>query len=187
MLQFLENLNKSIMKKFEILLEKTIFASRWILAPFYLGLSLSLLVLLYQFGREIVHFFTIIHDTDIAGVLLFILSLVDISLAANLLIIVIFSGYENFVSKIHIKDHEDKPEWMGHVDFTDLKIKLISSIVAISGIHLLKIFMNLDKYSKDTIILYVIVHLTFVVSGVLLAMMDYIMNRSVSKHSKSKK
>ncbi|MFM7983962.1 MAG: YqhA family protein, partial [Candidatus Fonsibacter sp.] len=111
------------MKKIEILLEKTIFASRWILAPFYLGLSLSLLVLLYEFGREIIHFFKIIHETDIAGVLLFILSLVDISLAANLLIIVIFSGYENFVSKIHIKDHEDKPEWMGHVDFTDLKIK----------------------------------------------------------------
>ena len=141
----------------------------------------------YEFGREIIHFFTIIHETDIAGVLLFILSLVDISLAANLLIIVIFSGYENFVSKIHIKDHEDKPEWMGHVDFTDLKIKLISSIVAISGIHLLKIFMNLDKYSKDTIILYVVVHLTFVVSGVLLAMMDYIMNRSVNKHAKLKK
>ncbi len=97
------------------------------------------------------------------------------------------NDYENFVSKIHVEDHEDKPQWMGHVDFTDLKIKLISSIVAISGIHLLKIFMNLDKYSKDTIILYVVVHLTFVVSGVLLAMMDYIMNRSVSKHSKSKK
>ncbi len=124
------------MKKVEFLLEKVIFASRWILAPSYLGLSLSLLVLLYEFGREIIHFFTIIHETDIAGVLLFILSLVDISLAANLLIIVIFSGYENFVSKIHIDNHEDKPEWMGHVDFTDLKIKLISSIVAISGIHL---------------------------------------------------
>ena len=86
-----------------------------------------------------------------------------------------------------MKDHEDKPEWMGHVDFTDLKIKLISSIVAISGIHLLKIFMNLDKYSKDTIILYVAVHLTFVVCGVLLAMMDYIMNRSINKHTKAKK
>jgi uncharacterized protein (TIGR00645 family) len=175
-----------VMKKTETLIEKTIFASRWILAPFYLGLSLSLLVLLYEFGREIVHFFKIINETDMAGVLLFILSLVDISLAANLLIIVIFSGYENFVSKINIEDHEDKPEWMGHVDFTDLKIKLISSIVAISGIHLLKIFMNLEKYSKNTIILYVVVHLTFVVSGVLLAMMDYIMNKSVSKHTKLK-
>ena len=170
------------MKKIESLLEKTIFASRWILAPFYLGLSLSLLVLLYEFIHEIFDFLKIVHSTDIAGVLLFILSLVDISLAGNLLIIVIFSGYENFVSKINVKNHEDKPDWMGHVDFTDLKIKLISSIVAISGIHLLKIFMNLNNYDKDKIILYVVVHLSFVISGVLLALMDYIMSKSVRKH-----
>ncbi len=124
----------------------------------------------------------LLHSTDIAGVLLFILSLVDISLAGNLLIIVIFSGYENFVSKIDVKNHEDKPDWMGHVDFTDLKIKLISSIVAISGIHLLKIFMNLNNYDKDKIILYVVVHLSFVISGVLLALMDYIMSKSFKKH-----
>ncbi|NKA17073.1 MAG: TIGR00645 family protein [Alphaproteobacteria bacterium] len=172
------------MKKVEGLLEKTIFASRWILAPFYLGLSLSLLVLLYEFIHEIIDFIKIVHSTDIAGVLLFILSLVDISLAGNLLIIVIFSGYENFVSKIDVKNHEDKPDWMGTVDFTDLKIKLISSIVAISGIHLLKIFMNLNNYDREKIILYVIVHLSFVASGVLLALMDYIMSKSVHKHKK---
>ena len=172
------------MKRIESLLEKTIFASRWILAPFYLGLSLSLLVLLYEFIHEIIDFIKIVNSTDIAGVLLFILSLVDISLAANLLIIVIFSGYENFVSKIDVKNHEDKPDWMGHVDFTDLKIKLISSIVAISGIHLLKVFMNLNNYDKEKIIMYVVVHLSFVVSGVLLALMDYIMSKSVRKHKK---
>ena len=172
------------MKRIESLLEKTIFASRWILAPFYLGLSLSLLVLLYEFIHEIIDFIKIVNSTDIAGVLLFILSLVDISLAGNLLIIVIFSGYENFVSKIDVKNHEDKPDWMGHVDFTDLKIKLISSIVAISGIHLLKIFMNLNNYDKDKIILYVVVHLSFVISGVLLALMDFIMSKSVRKHKK---
>lgn len=172
------------MKRIESLLEKTIFASRWILAPFYLGLSLSLLVLLYEFIHEIFDFLKIVHSTDIAGVLLFILSLVDISLAGNLLIIVIFSGYENFVSKINVKNHEDKPDWMGHVDFTDLKIKLISSIVAISGIHLLKIFMNLNNYDKDKIILYVVVHLSFVISGVLLALMDFIMSKSIRKHKK---
>ena len=174
------------MKKIESLLEKTIFASRWILAPFYLGLSLSLLVLLYEFVHEIIDFIKIVHSTDIAGVLLFILSLVDISLAGNLLIIVIFSCYENFVSKIDVKNHEDKPDWMGHVDFTDLKIKLISSIVAISGIHLLKVFMNINNYDKDKIILYVVVHLSFVISGVLLALMDYIMSKSIHKHKKSK-
>ena len=174
------------MKKVEGLLEKTIFASRWILAPFYLGLSLSLLVLLYEFIHEIIDFIKIVHSTDIAGVLLFILSLVDISLAGNLLIIVIFSGYEHFVSKIDVKNHEDKPDWMGTVDFTDLKIKLISSIVAISGIHLLKVFMNINNYDKDKIILYVVVHLSFVISGVLLALMDYIMSKSIHKHKKSK-
>jgi len=172
------------MKRIESLLEKIIFASRWILAPFYLGLSLSLLVLLYEFIHEIIDFIKIVNSTDIAGVLLFILSLVDISLAGNLLIIVIFSGYENFVSKIDVKNHEDKPDWMGHVDFTDLKIKLISSIVAISGIHLLKIFMNLNNYDKEKIMMYVVVHLTFVISGVLLALMDYIMSKSVRKHKK---
>ncbi|NDB48948.1 MAG: TIGR00645 family protein [Proteobacteria bacterium] len=172
------------MKRIESLLEKTIFASRWILAPFYLGLSLSLLVLLYEFIHEIIDFIKIVNSTDIAGVLLFILSLVDISLAGNLLIIVIFSGYENFVSKIDVKNHEDKPDWMGHVDFTDLKIKLISSIVAISGIHLLKVFMNLNNYDKEKIIMYVVVHLSFVVSGVLLALMDYIMSKSIRKHKK---
>ncbi|NBO63168.1 MAG: TIGR00645 family protein [Proteobacteria bacterium] len=172
------------MKRIESLLEKTIFASRWILAPFYLGLSLSLLVLLYEFIHEIIDFIKIVNSTDIAGVLLFILSLVDISLAGNLLIIVIFSGYENFVSKIDVKNHEDKPDWMGHVDFTDLKIKLISSIVAISGIHLLKVFMNLNNYDKEKIIMYVVVHLSFVISGVLLALMDYIMSKSVRKHKK---
>lgn len=174
------------MKKIEGLLEKTIFASRWILAPFYLGLSLSLLVLLYEFIHEIIDFIKIVHSTDIAGVLLFILSLVDISLAGNLLIIVIFSGYENFVSKIDVKNHEDKPDWMGHVDFTDLKIKLISSIVAISGIHLLKVFMNLNNYDKEKIIMYVVVHLSFVISGVLLALMDFIMSKSIHKHHKKK-
>ncbi|MEY4096554.1 MAG: hypothetical protein RLZZ102_231, partial [Pseudomonadota bacterium] len=131
-----------------------------------------------------IDFIKIVNSTDIAGVLLFILSLVDISLAGNLLIIVIFSGYENFVSKIDVKNHEDKPDWMGHVDFTDLKIKLISSIVAISGIHLLKIFMNLNNYDKEKIMMYVVVHLTFVISGVLLALMDYIMSKSVKKHKK---
>jgi len=134
--------------------------------------------LLHQFIKEIYVFVTDLTSTSIETVLLFVLTLVDISLAGNLLIIVIFSGYENFVSKINVANHEDKPDWMGHVDFTDLKIKLISSIVAISGIHLLKIFMNLKSYDRDTIILYVAVHLTFVISGVLLAFMDYLMSKS---------
>jgi len=175
------------MKTVEHLLETLIFNSRWLLAPFYLGLVIGLCLLLVKFGQETIHAVTNVFTATESEVVLAVLALVDLSLVANLLLIVIFSGYENFVSKIDTKGHEDRPEWMGHVDFTDLKIKLISSIVAISGIHLLKIFLNLDKYSKDTIILYVIVHLTFVVSGVFLALMDFIMNRSISKYPKSKK
>ena len=103
------------------------------------------------------------------------------SFAGNLLLIVIFSGYENFVSKINISDHEDKPEWMGTVDFGGLKLKLISSIVAISGIHLLKVFFGLEKYTKEQILLFIAVHFTFVLSGVLLAYMDSLIAKSKSK------
>ena len=117
-----------------------------------------------------------------AEVILFILNLIDLSLAGNLLLMVIFSGYENFVSKIDVGGHKDKPAWMGKVNFSNLKLKLISSIVAISGIHLLKIFMSLDKYTKEQIILFIAVHLAFVLSGVLLAFMDYIIGKT-SNHS----
>ena len=112
------------------------------------------------------------------GVILFILNLIDLSLAGNLLLMVIFSGYENFISKIDVGDHVDKPSWMGKVNFSNLKLKLISSIVAISGIHLLKVFMSLDDYTENQIMLYIFVHLTFVISGVLLALMDFIIGKT---------
>ena len=112
------------------------------------------------------------------GVILFILNLIDLSLAGNLLLMVIFSGYENFISKIDVGDHVDKPSWMGKVNFSNLKLKLISSIVAISGIHLLKVFMSLDDYTEKQIMLYIFVHLTFVISGVLLALMDFIIGKT---------
>lgn len=160
-----------MLKSFEKFLENLMFASRWILAPFYFGLILSLFFLLVVFLKEIFHFVTHF-STDETELILFILTLIDLSFTGNLLIIVIFSGYENFVSKINVNDHEDKPEWMGTVDFGGLKLKLVSSIVAISGIHLLKVFFALEKYTQTQIILYISVHLTFVISGVLLAYMD---------------
>ena len=160
-----------MLKPFEKFLENLMFASRWILAPFYFGLILSLFFLLIVFLKEIFHFVTHF-STNETELILFILTLIDLSFTGNLLIIVIFSGYENFVSKINVNDHEDKPEWMGTVDFGGLKLKLVSSIVAISGIHLLKVFFALEKYTQTQIILYISVHLTFVISGVLLAYMD---------------
>ena len=122
----------------------------------------------------------VLKDTD---VILGILTLIDLSLAGNLLLMVIFSGYENFVSKLNVGDHQDRPEWMGKVDFSGLKLKLIASVVAISGIHLLKSFMSIGSIpitpEKQTELMWlVIIHLIFVISGVLLALMDWITARA---------
>ena len=160
-----------MLENFEKFMEKFMFASRWLLAPFYFGLIISLFFLLIVFIKEIIHF-VMNFTTNETEVILFVLTLIDLSFAGNLLIIVIFSGYENFVSKININNHEDKPEWMGTVDFGGLKLKLVSSIVAISGIHLLKVFFGLENYTQNQVILFIAVHFTFVLSGVLLAYMD---------------
>ena len=141
------------MKNIENLLEKTMFAARWLMAPVYLGLIVCLIFLLYVFIHELIVFIPLATSVGETGVILFILNLIDLSLAGNLLLMVIFSGYENFVSKIDVANHKDKPAWMGKVNFANLKLKLISSIVAISGIHLLKIFMSLDEYTKEQVIL----------------------------------
>jgi uncharacterized protein (TIGR00645 family) len=175
-----------MLKKFETGLEKVIFQSRWLMAPFYLGLSLALVLLMITFVREMAHEVPAVisgyHVVDgktvrvkDADVILLVLTLIDMSLAGNLLLTVIFAGYENFVSKIEIAQaSKDRPDWMGTVDFGGLKLKLIASIVAISGIHLLKSFMKIaDKTVDDRQMFWLVVtHLTFVTSGVLLALMD---------------
>lgn len=163
------------MEKF---IERGLFASRWLLAPFYIGLLGALVALLMTFATELVHFLGNIQTMDANDAILASLGLIDISLAANLVIIVVFSGYENFVSKIDVADHEDSPSWKGKVDFTGLKIKLIASIVAISGIHLLKVFMDIAKYDTTQIMWMVLIHLVFVGSGVMLALMDHFVVRS---------
>ena len=166
-----------MLKSLEKFMERFMFASRWLLAPFYFGLIISLFFLLIVFVKEIIHY-VLNFSTNETDLILFILTLIDLSFAGNLLIIVIFSGYENFVSKINVNQHEDKPEWMGTVDFGGLKLKLISSIVAISGIHLLKVFFGLEKYTESQIILYIAVHFSFVLSGVLLAYMDSLVSKA---------
>ena len=162
----------------EKILENIIFKARWLMAPFYLGLAASLIILLIVFINEFLHFFTGGVRFDETSIILLVLTLIDLSFTGNLLIMVIFSGYENFVSKIDVGQHEDKPKWMGTVDFSGLKLKLISSIVAISGIQLLKVFFDLKEYTREEIYLFIAVHLTFVISGVLLALMDYIAAKS---------
>ena len=152
-------------------LEKIMFASRWLLAPFYLGLVFGIVLLLMAFGMEFVHLVTDVL-TGKGSVVVGILLLVDLTLLANLLIIIIFAGYENFVSKINVDDHEDKPDWMGHVDFTDLKMKLIGSIIAISGIDLLKSFVNVEHYTNEQLAWKVGINCTFLLSGLIFAIMD---------------
>ncbi|WP_444451778.1 TIGR00645 family protein [Rhodobacter capsulatus] len=159
-------------------IEKVLFASRWLMAPMYLGLVGTLAILLWAFVLELYHFALEIPHMEVDTAVMGALSLIDLSLAANLLLIVIFSGYENFVSRMDTEDHEDRPDWQGEVDFSTLKLKLVASIVAISGIHLLKVFMDLDKYPQEKIIWMVVIHLVFVVSGVLLALMDWIGNHA---------
>ena len=172
----------NMLKNIEHILEKVMFASRWLMAPFYLGLIICLILLLITFCSELIHFFTGGMTFEETEIILFALTLIDLSFTGNLLLIVIFSGYENFVSKIDVANHEDKPSWMGTVDFSGLKLKLISSIVAISGIHLLKLFFNLNNYTKEQITLFIAVHLTFVFSGVILAYMDYIVEKTKKFH-----
>jgi uncharacterized protein (TIGR00645 family) len=155
-------------------LERFLFASRWLLAPFYVGLVVSLAILLIKAMQELFHFVLhVVHATE-ADVILGVLTLVDLTLTGSLIVIVIFSGYENFVSRIDASEHKDWPEWMGKIDFTGLKLKLMSSIVAISAIQLLKAFMNIGKTSDRDLAWLVSVHLVFVVSGLILAWTDRI-------------
>ena len=171
--------------KIETRFERGLFASRWLMAPMYLGLIVSLAMLVTVFIRELIHYAPQAFTMTSEQVILVVLTLIDLSLAGNLLLIVLFSGYENFVSKLDIDDTVDRPPWMGTVDFSGLKMKLIASIVAISGIHLLKRFMEIGETSapldEPQLMWLVIIHLTFVGSGVLLALMDWL-TAQTNKH-----
>lgn len=166
------------MKTVEHVLERFMFSSRWLLAPFYVGLVASIVVLLFKFGKEFFNLLPAVLSGDSGDVMVGVLTLVDVALVANLLLIIIFAGYENFVSKIDTGENEDRPEWMGHVSFSDLKIKLIGSIVAISGIELLKAFVNVESYTNEQLGWKLGLHMAFVVSGVLFALMDRLAHKS---------
>ena len=162
----------------EHILEETLFRGRWLMAPFYLGLIGALILLLVKFTQEFLHVVPGLLDMKESQLILAVLSLIDLSLAANLLLMVVLAGYENFVSKIDLDGHPDKPEWMGKIDFSGMKLKLVASIVAISAIHLLKAFMDIQNVDKANLAWLVGIHMAFVVSGVLLALMDFITARS---------
>jgi uncharacterized protein (TIGR00645 family) len=154
--------------------EKLLFACRWLLAPMYLGLSLALLALAIKFFQEVAHSLGNILNLAETDLVLIVLSLIDIVLVGSLIVMVMLSGYENFISKIDISSGEESPAWLGKLDSGTLKLKVAASIVAISSIHLLRIFMNAEDTRNDKIVWYVVLHLTFVVSAVLLGVLDRI-------------
>jgi uncharacterized protein (TIGR00645 family) len=172
------------MKKFAHALEQVLFSARWLLSPLYLGLVAVLILVLIRFGFEFVATVQHVFENQSHTFILDVLALLDIVLLGNLILIVIFAGYENFVSKIDAAhESEDRPHWMGTIDFSGLKLKLIGSLVAISVIELLKDFIGLGEGHKvdNSLIWRVIIHLVFVVSGVMFALMDAIAARNEVK------
>lgn len=155
-------------------LERVIFASRWLLVPFYLGLVVALALLAAKFVQKLVALFPKFVALELDATIVASLKLVDIALTGNLLLMMILAGYENFISRIHSAAADERPAWMGKTDFADLKIKLITSIVAISAIQVLEEFMDIHNADKTDLAWLVGIHMTFIVSGLLLAIMDRI-------------
>jgi uncharacterized protein (TIGR00645 family) len=179
----MSNKKNNFLGSIEEKLEISMFASRWFMAPVYVVLSLSLAIIMVKVVQEFIYNIPGFISMDNKSLLLFVLHIIDMALIGNLVLMILFAGYENFVSKIGAaRNSEDKPAWMGKVDFSGLKLKLVASIVAISGINLLEAFMSLDLHSDRDIRWQIIIHLVFVTSGLLLALMDYIASKTKSKY-----
>ena len=153
-------------------LENAMYASRWLLAPVYFGLSLGLIALTIKFFQEIFHILPHIFSVSESDMILTLLSLVDMTLVGGLLVMVMFSGYENFVSQLDINEGKEKLSWLGKMDATSLKNKVAASIVAISSIHLLRVFMDAKNVPDNKLMWYVIIHLTFVLSAFVMGYLD---------------
>lgn len=157
------------------------YRSRWVLAPIYFGLSLAIVALGIKFFMELFHLLVDIVVLSEADMILIVLSLVDIAMVGGLLIMVMMSGYENFVSQIDIDDDEEKLSWLGKMDSSSLKAKIAASIVAISSIHLLKKFMAAETIDNDKLLWYVIMHITFVTSAFAMGLLD-VLYAKATKH-----
>jgi uncharacterized protein (TIGR00645 family) len=155
-------------------IERTLFASRWLLAPIFMGLSVALIALIIKFFEQLIHTFTDILSMSEADLILDILSMIDMALVGSLIVMVMFSSYENFVSKIDLEEGAEKLDWLGKLDSGSLKLKVAASIVAISSIHLLQKFMEVQSIDNEKLMWYVIIHMTFVVSALMLAFLDKI-------------
>jgi uncharacterized protein (TIGR00645 family) len=165
------------MNKVESLFEKIIFGSRWLQAPLYGGLIIGGVLYAYKFVIELIHLCVTIEEITEAALMLGVLTLVDITMVANLLIMVIIGGYTTFVSQIDIEKHPDKPEWLQKVDAGTLKVKLAGSLVGVSGIHLLQIFINIENKDPEDVKWQVIIHIVFLISSLALAITEKILHQ----------
>lgn len=161
----------------ERIIEGLMYRSRWLLAPIYLGLSIAIIALGIKFFLELIHLLSDIIILSEADMILIVLSLVDIAMVGGLLLMVMMSGYENFVSRLNIEEGQEKLSWMGKMDSGSLKAKIAASIVAISSIHLLKKFMEAESVSNDKLMWYVLIHLTFVLSTFVMGYLDVLTGR----------
>ena len=166
--------------KVETVFEKLIFASRWLQAPLYAGLIVGGVLYAYKFLIELIHLCATINEITETALMLGVLTLVDITMVANLIIMVIIGGYTTFVSRMDIDKHEDKPEWLQKIDAGTLKIKLSGSLVGVSGIHLLQVFINIKNHEPEQIMWMVIIHVVFLLSSIMLAYSEKLLHQ---KHS----
>jgi uncharacterized protein (TIGR00645 family) len=171
-------------KSLELMIERVILASRWLLVIFYLGLAIALAVYAVTFGAKLWDFVSKVFVLDEADAILKMLGLIDAALVASLVVMVIISGYENFVSRF---DNEESVHWLGEIDAGSLKIKVAATIVAISSIHLLQIFLNVSLYSNEHLMWYTLIHLAFVVSALFLAYIDRVsaLTKNIGKAGKT--
>lgn len=166
----------------ESLFEKLFYSARWILAPLFLGLSLALLALALKFFQEVWHVMPHVFELSESDLILSLLSMVDMGLVGGLIVMVMYSSYENFVSRLDLDEKDsERLGWLGKMDAGSLKNKVAASIVAISSIHLLRIFMNISTIENDKLLWYVIVHLTFVLSALVMCWID-LLTRKAHQH-----
>ncbi|MBL7546102.1 MAG: TIGR00645 family protein [Bdellovibrionaceae bacterium] len=164
-------------KQIESSIEYIIFSSRWFQAPLYLGLIVAGILYAYKFLVELIHLVATLNTITEEVLMLGVLTLVDITMVANLLVMVIIGGYATFVSRIDLKGHADKPDWLDKIDAGALKVKLATALVGISGIHLLKSFINIKEKDSDQVMWQVIIHVVFLLSSIMLAYTENLMHK----------
>lgn len=163
-------------------LPTVIFMSRWLQVPLYLGLIVAQGVYVVQFAKELWHLVATALTLDETTIMLSVLGLIDVVMISNLLIMVIVGGYETFVSRLGVEGHPDEPEWLDHVNAGVLKVKLAMALISISAIHLLKTFINPDQQSMHSVMWQVIIHVTFLLSAVVMAWVDRITTHTHPEH-----